>query len=155
MNSQQIQMSTRIPAPASLVYSIIADYREGHPQILPAYFSDLVVEEGGFGAGTRIRFTMTALGKTQTFRALISEPEPGRVLVEDNGPETGTVTTFTVDPVAQGEQAQVTIATELKSSGGLRGAIERFFTGLFLRRVYTQELKLLGEVVQHRQTQTI
>ncbi|CAN5849949.1 hypothetical protein BH10CHL1_BH10CHL1_09460 [soil metagenome] len=151
MKKLQLQMSTCIPAPASLVYRISADYREGHPQILPAYFSDLVVEEGGFGAGTRIRFKMTALGKIQTFHALISEPEPGRVLVEDTGPEAGTVTTFTIDPIAQGEQAQVTIATELKSSGGIGGVIERFFTRMFLRRVYTQELKLLGEVAMRRQ----
>jgi hypothetical protein len=71
--------------------------------------------------------------------------------MEDIGPGTGSVTTFTVDPVAQGAQAQVTIATELKTRAGIGGMIEGFFTGLFLRRVYTQELKLLGEVARQRQ----
>jgi hypothetical protein len=146
MKTQQLQVSARIQAPATLVYAIIADYRDGHPHMLPSYFSNLVVEEGGVGAGTRIRFDMTAMGKTQTFRAVISEPEPGRVLLEDIGPGTGSVTTFTVDPVDQGAQAQVTITTELKARTGIGGMIERFFTGLFLRRVYAQELKLLGDI---------
>ena len=40
----------------------------------------IIVEEGGVGAGTRIRFTMTVLGKTVTLRADVTEPVPGRVL---------------------------------------------------------------------------
>lgn len=151
MNTYQIQTSARIQAPASLVYGIIADYRNGHPHILPSYFSNLVVEEGGVGAGTRIRFDMTMLGQKQNYRATVTEPEPGRVLVEDNGPDAGSVTTFTVEPAAQGTAAQVTITTQFPQRPGLRGRLERVMIGLFLPRVYRQELQLLAQVARQRQ----
>ncbi len=41
-----------IPAPAAAVYALLADYRDGHPRILPPAFSDLTVLQGGIGAGT-------------------------------------------------------------------------------------------------------
>ncbi|MBV9688683.1 MAG: hypothetical protein JO202_03125, partial [Ktedonobacteraceae bacterium] len=34
------------------VYATIADYRQGHPNILPKEIYDLQVEQGGYGAGT-------------------------------------------------------------------------------------------------------
>ena len=71
-----------IHAPAERVYRIIADYRQHHPNILPPAFSDLRVEEGGVGEGTVISFKMTAGGRTRQTRARVTEPEPGRVLVE-------------------------------------------------------------------------
>ncbi len=71
-------------APADRVYAIIADYRNGHPHILPKQFRNLTVEQGGVGAGTIIRFEVRVFGQTQHFRAVVSEPEPGRVLVEEN-----------------------------------------------------------------------
>ena len=56
----------RVPAPPAEVYAILADYTEGHPHILPsAYFRNIEVEEGGVGAGTRIRFEMTVLGTSR------------------------------------------------------------------------------------------
>lgn len=77
-----VTASALIPARRERVYNILANYREGHPRILPKQFSNLVVEQGGLGAGTVIRFQMSVFGRKQTFRAEISEPEPGRVLVE-------------------------------------------------------------------------
>lgn len=151
MSTYQIQASSQIQAAATVVYATIADYRNGHPHILPSNFSNLVVEEGGIGAGTRIRFDMTLLGQTQSYRATITEPEPGRVLVEDNGPETGSVTTFTVDPLAQGTAAQVTITTTFTQRPGLGGQIERWLLKLFVPRVYNQELQLLAKVAKERQ----
>ena len=65
----------------------------------------------GVGAGTVIRVDMRVLGRPQTFRAVVTEPEPGRVLVETN--DNGYVTTFTVEPRAEGQHAYVTIATEM------------------------------------------
>ena len=56
------------------------------------------MEQGGIGAGTVIRFQMSALGQKRTLRAEITEPEPGRVLVETYLDSNGAVTTFTVDP---------------------------------------------------------
>jgi hypothetical protein len=56
--------SLEIPAPSQVVYDIIADYREGHPRILPPeYFGRLEVDVGGRGAGTKIRFEMKAFGQ--------------------------------------------------------------------------------------------
>ena len=97
MRPFRVSSSARIGAPAPAVYRLIADYRNGHPRIVPPeYFSNIVVEEGGYGAGTRITFDARMLGITQRARAWIEEPEPGRVLLERL--EVGWVTTFTVDP---------------------------------------------------------
>src|SRR5687767_16032306 len=94
--------SRRIPAPPAEVYAIIADYTEGHPHILPsAYFRNIEVEKGGVGAGTRIRFEMTAFGAVRSMTADIEEPSPGRVLVERDV-EGRVVTTFTVDAARDG-----------------------------------------------------
>ena len=137
-------MSAYIKAPAEQVYAIVANYYDGHPTILPRqYFSDLQVEQGGIGAGTVIRFQMHVPGKTQTFRAAIAEPKPGRVLVETNLPS-GPVTTFIVDPRSEGPYAQVTITTELETREGILGLMERFLTRVTLRRIYAQELELLA-----------
>jgi len=55
--------SAVISAPTRAVYSLIADYRQGHPRMLPPrYFPRLKVERGGVGAGTNDR---TELKKTQ------------------------------------------------------------------------------------------
>jgi hypothetical protein len=150
MQTYQATASADIQAPAALVYSIIADYRAGHPHILPRpFFQSLDVEQGGTGTGTVIRFQTQAFGKTQTFRAAISEPEPGRVLVEtdlDGGP----VSTFVVDPLEGGCAARVTITTVGKVREGLPGRVEGVMTRLCLENIYAQELKLLAEVARAR-----
>ena len=150
MKPYQVTASALIQAPAEQVYAILADYRQGHPHILPKpYFLNLEVEEGGVGAGTRIRFQMRAFGKTQTARAVITEPEPGRVLVE-TVLISGIVTTFTVSPSGDGQQAETTISTQLKAPQGLLAPLERFMTRLFLQRVYRQELQLLDAFAQEQ-----
>lgn len=150
METYEVTVSALIDAPAELVYAILADYRAGHPHILPkAYFPSLEVEEGGVGAGTRIRFQMRAFGKTQTTRADVTEPEPGRVLRETI-PTDGIVTTFTVSPAGDGWQAETTIATQLKASQGFFAPLERWMTKRFLQRVYRQELQLLNAFAQER-----
>ncbi len=80
------------------VYATIADYQHGHPNILPKEsLYDLQVEQGGYGAGTIIRFKVKALGVEQTAYQRVSEPEPGRVLVEqDIDSARNARTTFTV-----------------------------------------------------------
>src|SRR5512143_1960758 len=83
MKSQIASASRVIQAPPNIIYNILADYRKEHPQILPRqYFISLKVEEGGVGAGTIISFDMRLLGQTQSFRSVISEPDPGHLLVE-------------------------------------------------------------------------
>ena len=71
------ERSAVIPARPEVVYGIIADYRNGHPNILPRrYFGELIVEQGGIGAGTVINFTTHVLGNTRHFKHTVSEPEP-------------------------------------------------------------------------------
>ncbi|HEX8500047.1 MAG TPA: SRPBCC family protein [Pyrinomonadaceae bacterium] len=138
-----------IEAPAEQVYAILADYDEGHPHILPRkYFNFLAVERGGVGEGTVIRFGMRAFGKTREARAVVSEPEPGRVLVERVLDEGGPVTTFVVEP--EGQHSRVTFKTELSAPAGLAGAVERFMATRFLRRVYALELAQLNDFARRR-----
>lgn len=137
-----VAVSGIIPAPPPIVYGLIADYRRGHPSILPPkYFRNLQVHEGGIGAGTRITFQMRVLGRIHHFFARISEPEPGRRLVETY-PDRGMVTTFTVDPQGDGKRSRVTIATAY-TRAGLAGWFEQWVVPRFLRTVYAAELNLL------------
>ena len=113
MKPYRATASALIDAPPKLVYDILADYRGGHPLILPKnYFVSLDVEKGGVGAGTIISFQMRIFGKLQTFRAAITEPEPGRVLVESDLDGTASTTSFIVDARDQNRSCEVTIATE-------------------------------------------
>ncbi len=139
-----------VEAPADVVYSILADYDEGHPQILPRkYFTFLAVERGGIGEGTVIRFGMRAFGKTRQARAAVSEPEPGRVLVERALDEGGPVTTFVVEPEGQG--SRVTFRTEMTTAAaGLIGRVERFLATRFLKRVFALELAQLNDFARRR-----
>ena len=141
-----ISASAVIPARRDRVYSLLANYNDGHPRILPRQFSNLTVEEGGVGAGTVIRFQMSVLGRKQTFRATITEPDPGRVLVETYLDANGAVTTFTVNPGSAPADSNVTISTELPVRSGFPGKIERLFSTLLLRPIYVKELENLARV---------
>jgi hypothetical protein len=90
MAQHRVSASKLIQAPSTQVYALIADYHDGHPHILPKPpFVSLVVEEGGIGEGTVIAFQMQLMGRLWPFQATVTEPDPGRVLVETN--DTGAV----------------------------------------------------------------
>ena len=149
MAADQFSASALIHAPPQDVYAIIADYRQGHPQILPKPpFVSLAVEQGGTGAGTTILVHMRVLGRLQSFRAVITEPDPGRVLVETN--DNGYATTFTVEPRADGRHAYVTIATQATGRAGVLAALESWFASRLLRPVYVRELEQLAAVAATR-----
>ncbi|HSL31351.1 MAG TPA: SRPBCC family protein [Anaerolineales bacterium] len=144
MKSKFAEATRIVHAPAAGVYEIIADYRTQHPRILPKpYFLSLDVEEGGFGAGTIVNFKMRLLGKTQSFRSLITEPEPGKTLLETDL-SSGVVTRFDVLPLENGEQTQVTITTELRNRGGVESLVAK----LLLQKIYHQELELLAKLAE-------
>ena len=46
----RVSAERTIPALVEAVYALLADYREGHPSILPPAFSDFAVLEGGEGS---------------------------------------------------------------------------------------------------------
>ena len=151
MAKHTVSASKLISAPARKVYDIIADYRDGHPRILPKpYFVSIHVEEGGYGAGTVIDFQMQLMGRIQSFHSTITEPEPGRILVETDR-NTGAVTTFAVDPRSDGEKAFVTIATTAIVPDGVAGKIQGWLTNRLLRPIYEKELDQLAVVAkEHR-----
>ena len=133
-----------IHAPADRIYRIIADYRNLHALILPKeYFLSLHVEKGGTGAGTIISFSMRLLGRTMDFRALITEPQPGRLLVETDL-RTETPTSFQVVPAEESSLTRVTISTELRG----RHWIEALLAKPMLEQIYRQELDLLARLAE-------
>ena len=136
------------------VYATIADYQQGHPNIIPQEnLYDLKVEQGGYGAGTIIRFKSRVLGVEKSFYQRVSEPEPGRVLVEqDIDSVQNNTTTFTVLPLEQGQKSHVEISTTMNSSPGLQGFFERVLVPIVLPPVYRKEFKLLEGVAQKRGT---
>ena len=140
MTRVQVSAERTIPAPSAEVYALLADYREGHPRILPPAFSDLTVLEGGIGAGTRIRFTLTVGGRQQEIESRVDEPVPGRVLTETY-PQKGAVTRFTVDPV--GNQSRLRIETSWEPSRGITGLMDRLIAPRLFRKLYTEELDLI------------
>jgi hypothetical protein len=145
--SLHVSASAEIGAPAVNVYRMIADYRNGHPRIVPPkYFNNLKVDSGGYGAGTRIRYDLRAFGTTRHARAQVSEPEPGRVLVETDL-DKGAVTTFTVDALGS-RRSLVTISTDVPTRKGPLGAIERAMIRRLLRKAYAAELARLDEQVR-------
>ncbi len=141
-----VSASALIPARCERVYSLLANYRDGHPRIVPRQITDIVVEQGGIGAGTIIRFQLSVLGRKQTIRAAITEPEPGRVLVETGLDGSDAVTTFRVDPAAAAGDCHVTISTELRVRTGFPGWIEKTLSTWLVRPMYKQALANLSRV---------
>jgi uncharacterized protein YndB with AHSA1/START domain len=129
-----------IDAPAEQVYGYIADMHQ-HQRFLPPAFSDFKVEEGGVGAGTVTSFAVTAGGRTRNYRMRISEPEPGRTLVESDA-NSSLVNTFNVEP--QGDKSLVRISTSWDGAAGIGGFFERTFAPRALQRMYLDELERLN-----------
>lgn len=139
MRVVEVEESHEFEGLPARVFDLIADYEVGHPSILPKkYFPYLEVEEGGYGAGTVIRYGVKLGGRVQEARARIVEPEPGRVLEEHIFDDRGTVTSFTVDPVAPG-RVGVTIGTRWCVSG-IRGLVEQLVAPVLLSRIYRLQL---------------
>jgi len=89
---------------------------------------------------------MRVAGTSRVFEQVVTEPEPGRILVESNTDGSG-VTTFTVDESDGGRSAQVTIATDLAARPGFLGLLERLTISIMLPRIYRKELALLASHV--------
>jgi hypothetical protein len=141
------EASAIINAKAETIYTIISDYRNEHAKMLPPeYFRDLVVEAGGKGEGTIITFTTHVGGQDQHFRMRITEPQPGRVLAE-NDTASSMVTTFTLTPLDDGNQTRVQIASDRDPGKGLRGIIEKMMVPQILTGIYEKQLRQLADVV--------
>jgi hypothetical protein len=134
-----ISVGRVLDAPPDVVYHCIADYREHHrPEgFLPAAFSDLEITRGGVGAGTELHWVVDAGGRRRTVSATISEPEPGRQLVE-TAPDV--VTTFTIAPDTDGTYVQFDTTID---DPGFQGVLTRLFAGRLLKPIYAEELSRL------------
>ena len=132
-------------APAEVIYHCIADYREHHrPEgFLPPVFSGFVISRGGVGAGTEASWVVDVGGRKRTITATISEPVPGRTLVESGS---GVETTFTVVP-SDGRRTLVRFDTVIDENG-LRGLLNRLFVGKVLGPIYDDELRRLQAYAQ-------
>lgn len=89
---------------------------------------------------------MRLLGTRREFEHVITEPEPGRVLMESDV-DGSNATTFVVDPADNSESTHLTITTELVARPGISGVLERILSSLMLRRVYRKEIARLAEYV--------
>jgi len=149
MTENKFSVSKKINASPDVVYSIIADYNNAHPKILPKPpFVSLKVEKGGIGAGTEMLVQMKMFGKVRAFRAVVTEPVPGKTLVETA--DTGYITTFSIEPDNSGKNCLVTFSTELAHYSGLKKKFEFWLTSKLLQPAYKRELEILAsEAVKH------
>ena len=142
-----------VDARPETVWDILTDYRDAHSLIIPPqFFSDYEVESGGRGAGTVIRFAFRVAGTKRHMRQVVSEPQPGRILVERDidGPAHST---FTLTPVDGGRKTRVLITTDQVTRPGIAGAVERLLAPLLapsMKRMYLQELSRLEALAQGR-----
>jgi len=142
VSALHVAAERNIDAPVSAVLAVLRDFDGHHRKILPAAFSNLVVEEGGQGAGTIISFDITLGGRTESARARVEEPVPG--VMEEHLIGREMVTTFTV--MQEGNGAKTRIETRWQPTVGLAGLVERIFAPRMLRQIYREELANLNNV---------
>ncbi len=91
----------------------LRDYENHHVHILPKqFFSDFRIELGGVGEGTVGWVRVHARGQVRPLHFRVSEPEPGRRMVESDL-ENGIETSFSLSP--EGSGTHLTIASEWES----------------------------------------
>lgn len=135
----EISATRDIDAAPAAVYAVFADYRDAHPRILPPrFFVGLHVEEGGYGAGTRLVVKGRFAGRTRALRGVVTVPEPGRRLVETY-PDEGMETWFDVVPKGE-DGARVTISSRFPRRRGPLGWLEERMVRRLMPRVYAEEL---------------
>jgi len=154
MSKLRAELTAEIPAPPDRVYAVFADYRSAHAQVLPSFaFAGLDVESGGYGAGTVFRTTLREFGSLCTMRMAVTEPEPGRVLMESDL-DSDLVTTFTVRPTGDPQRSRVTIATGWSAKGGIAGLLDRLVMSPLMRMVFRKELQLVERYLAQSRVET-
>jgi hypothetical protein len=138
-----------VAAPPDVVYRYLSDMQNHHPHFLPPAFSDFEVVAGGVGEGTVVTFQFAAGGRRRDFRQTLTEPEPGRRMVETDA-KSSSVTTFMVDPVDAGKSSKVTISTRWNGARGINGFFERIFAPRVMRGIYIDQIRRLDEYARSR-----
>ena len=71
MSKVEVTAERVIEAPAETVYGYLANLEE-HRRFLPPAFSDFEVEAGGVGAGSVVRFKVSAGGRERSYRMTVA-----------------------------------------------------------------------------------
>jgi Polyketide cyclase / dehydrase and lipid transport len=137
MTKLYVKSERLVNHPTDFVHNLFADFVNHHPKFLPPQFTELQLEAGGYGAGTVYNFTSLFGGQVRAFKMLVSEPQPGKVMIEHDQLST-LETTFTFTP--EGTRTRITFETVWESAGGLMGALEAWFAPAMMRRLYQDEL---------------
>ncbi|HST58947.1 MAG TPA: SRPBCC family protein [Longimicrobium sp.] len=138
-----------VQAAPEVVYGIFTDYHDAHPRVLPKRaFGALVVERGGTGAGTVFTVELRQGPRTKVLRMEVTEPQPGRVLMEKDV-DSDMVTTFTVEPADGGRDARVTITTRW-TRAGIAGLVERLIAPPLMRPVFLEEIRNVEQLARER-----
>jgi hypothetical protein len=94
-----------------------------------------------------VSFKTTVAGRTQSYRVQVTEPVPGRVMVETDT-DRDLVTTFTVTP--DGEHCKVKLETTYEGASGIAGFFERLLAPRLLRKLYAEELAITDRYARER-----
>lgn len=146
MSGITVRIEHDVTAAPADAFAALADYGGVRRQILPAEITDFTVLSGGAGAGTRFTYDLHATKKRiRHVDAAVSEPEPGRQLLETDGNSTLTVL-WEVSPAGSGSKVSATVGWQ--GAGGIGGFFERTFAPLGIKRIYTAELENLAGVLK-------
>jgi hypothetical protein len=87
---------------------------------------------------------MEVLGQKVSLHMHVTEPEPGRVLQEEDRQQE-LVTTFTCDPHNDGTETHLIITTIYPQKPGIAGVIEKWINPPIARGIYNEELGLIQD----------
>lgn len=138
MKFYEVTVERRFHAPPERVYNLIVDMEE-HRRILPRPFESLEVLEGGKGEGTVFRMTINVMGSRSSLVMTVSEPEPGRV-VQEQDPSAGVTTIWKLIPES-GNGCSLRLTSQFPNKPGLSGWAERLTTTWMIRSIYKRELE--------------
>ena len=142
MNVYEVSLEHRFPTSPERVYNLIVDMEE-HRRILPRQFESLDVLEGGKGAGTVFRLTINVMGSRTSLVMTLSEPEPGRI-VQEQDEKAGVTTIWKLIP-EPGDRCLLRLTSQFPNKPGFSGWMERIATSSMIRSIYKRELKNMEE----------
>ncbi|MFM1652252.1 SRPBCC family protein [Brevibacillus sp. B_LB10_24] len=145
MKTYRAMVKRTIDASVETVYRVVSDMEE-HRKILPKEFESFEVVQGGKGAGTVFKIVMNVLGTKTSNVMTITEPEPGRVMKEEDA-AAGLVTLWTLDPLEGGRRCELKLESTFRSKPGFAGFIERLLGPVVVRSIYRREMELLQAYV--------
>ncbi|WP_257350664.1 SRPBCC family protein [Pseudalkalibacillus decolorationis] len=146
MKTYCVAASKMIEASPERVYQVISDMDE-HRNFLPKEFESVVIEKGGIGEGTVFRLNLNVMGKRSTNVMTISEPEPGRVIIEKDA-VAGITTIWTISPGQDDKHCDLQLVSEIRKKPGFAGLVERILTPYIFRSIYKRELDQLNAYVK-------